>query len=515
MDFVEHVCRLCLQNSTSPSNTSIEDNKIRCKLDAVFNFPITSDEAEPLPSRVCVECFGRVTDFHAFSEAVRSNQEQLKARKRAVVALDEGIVKSLLKQEPVLKEEDVQEDDGQPDPEEDPDFGGFSDREDTLDETLNIKAEIESPDVDSDDQAEYKPPVAKKQKLTKRKKAAKENRESTVNDDSGDDQQSQEKRQRRAEGDKLISEFFPLKCEPCSETFESFLEFKRHTRKTHNKPIKFNCCDKELSRRGDILNHIAVHTNSKFECDICGKKFSRFYCLQAHQQLHGTQEKPFKCTQCDRSFSKKSFLTTHQKMHLDQQCPICQEIVIGENSASLRKHIAEKHETSQDPTKSNESKLICATCGKQYSFYSRKAFARHVKRHTGEIGEERVQCHICSQWLSCKTYLKIHIDTRHNEEDTRIECDVCHQVYPNRKCLMTHKQRVHIEEKFACDLCERKFKRRINLVEHRAAKHTGQTLYSCEDCSMVTNSNATLYAHRKKKHPEKWLEANAKAAGVI
>ncbi|EDS31166.1 zinc finger protein 667 [Culex quinquefasciatus] len=506
MDLGEHVCRLCLRNLTTPTSTSIEDSKIRCKLDAVFNFPITCNDEESLPSRVCSDCSLRVTDFHEFSETVRSNQDQLKARKRAVVSLDGEIVESLLKQEPVAMEED-NDDFGS-------DGGGGGEIGDDLEDSFNVKVEMDSPDLDDsdDDQDEYKPPAIVKKKVGRPRKYPKENGDI---DESGNGQLSPEKRQRRAEQDKLISDFFPLKCEPCSESFEGFLEFKRHTRKTHNRAVEFNCCGKELSRRGDILNHIAVHTNSKFECDICGKKFSRFYCLQAHQQLHGSSDKPFKCGQCDRSFSKKNFLVTHQKMHRDQQCPICLETIIGENSASLRKHIAEKHE-SQDPTKPNEAKLICATCGKQYSFLSRKAFSRHVKKHTGEIAEERVQCHICSQWLSCKTYLKIHIDTRHNEEDTRIECDVCHQVYPNRKCLMTHKQRVHIEEKFACDLCERKFKRRINLIEHRAAKHTGQTLYSCEDCSMVTNSNATLYAHRKKKHPEKWMEEKAKAAaGVI
>ncbi|XP_058830509.1 zinc finger protein 93-like [Topomyia yanbarensis] len=289
--------------------------------------------------------------------------------------------------------------------------------------------------------------------------------------------------------DSLTKEDNTLQCDTCHDSFESLQELKRHTLTDHRKSVT------------GILNHVHLDP-SRFQCTVCQKSYKTKYILQTHRaRVHGIEKsKRFRCDQCDACFYKSSQLKDHRETHVKLECHICQQVL--STKTALRKHLSRIHEITSE-------NFICDSCGK--GFRSKSLLNCHISKCQLGQREERVQCDMCDTWVN-KGNMKSHMSTVHSGMNTAVTCDVCNQVYPNRKSMVTHKWRVHVQEKFQCEYCDKTFKRRINLKEHQAS-HTGQRLYQCDVCGMSTNSNGNLYSHKKNKHPDEWMEAKRKSTG--
>ncbi|XP_053674583.1 transcription factor grauzone-like [Anopheles nili] len=291
-------------------------------------------------------------------------------------------------------------------------------------------------------------------------------------------------------------------CELCSTELDSFTEVQTHYRKEHSTRGYIRCCDKVLYRRAKLMEHIFVHEGS-LRCDICQKSYTCSRSLNLHRLNSHTREedRPFKCDKCHQSYPKQHLLTAHLARHVQERCSICEKTL--SSSQALKVHIAQVH--------GEDSNQICATCGKE--FRTKRAMERHIKEHLGLELNEKVQCHLCEKWFNGKYNLKKHIRFIHIEQGQDFQCDICHHKYPNTRALVYHKQRVHVEEKFECEYCGKRFKRKIYLKEH-IASHTRQPLYSCEICDSTFNSNGNLYAHRRNKHAAEWKAYKAHASKI-
>ncbi|GMR39315.1 hypothetical protein PMAYCL1PPCAC_09510, partial [Pristionchus mayeri] len=53
----------------------------------------------------------------------------------------------------------------------------------------------------------------------------------------------------------------------------------------------------------------------KFECDECGRWFTRKDTLKAHKRSHLETEEPHKCDECDRRFGSTYHLECHKRNH--------------------------------------------------------------------------------------------------------------------------------------------------------------------------------------------------------
>ncbi|XP_055536249.1 transcription factor grauzone-like isoform X2 [Wyeomyia smithii] len=462
------------------NGTSIKDVELSVKLNVVFNFEFTN--CDVLPQSVCVECLSKVSDYYNFHEMVRSNQKQINFSAEIVgspllmdIKTDIMVVASAIEDNQNLIHKPYL--DLYQDTEKDPDEEaiGFN------------KSEL------VDDECDKTPPRTRMRSLKLKNKYNQHKEKVSSNND--------EKIRKLDEENKKIREFFTMKCDICLETFVTFDRLQRHTRKQHNSRGSIKCCNRVFYKKCRIIDHINFHLNpGRFHCDICNKNYNDKYYLDLHnQKKHNTEiEKPFKCDKCGQNFVREYLLKAHATTHVQAECVICHKILA--NASTLRTHILNMH--------SDDSKHICDSCGQE--FRTKLAMERHIKIHLGINPIERIQCHICSKWVNGKPNLKLHIKTVHNEENQAVACDICQQVSPNLRALSSHKRRVHVEEKFECEFCGKKFKRKIYLKEHRAS-HTGETLYSCNICGMTTNSNANLYSHKKSKHPDEWREAKKKA----
>ncbi|XP_058832121.1 transcription factor grauzone-like [Topomyia yanbarensis] len=474
MEEHKSICRLCLGTCLESDSISVNDAELQLKFQIVFKFEFSDEEC--FPRSVCPLCSSKVVDYHFFHEMVRTNQAQLKILSDQVTQQSSS--------------DDIKIE--------------FS--LDSFDHQSDISSKSYSPPVDRDSENFASTPDVKKEdellNVRKRKRKRKVETNTTEAIEILENAEHTEEKARMLEDEnRKIQEFFTLNCESCPESFDSFYRLQRHTRKIHNARGSIKCCNRVFYKKCKILAHINSHLNPRqFHCDICNKNYNDRYYLNLHQlRTHNNgKEKAFKCDKCAQAFHKKYLLKAHLSTHIQMECSICHKILAS--ASTLRSHMINMH--------GEDTKLICDSCGQE--FRTKLAMERHIKRHMGIDPIERVQCDICSKWVNGKPNLKIHIKTVHSEEKQTVSCDLCQQIYPNMRALSTHKRRVHVEERFECEFCGKKFKRKIYWKEHRAS-HTGQTLYSCDVCGMTTNSNANLYSHKKSKHPDEWMEARKKA----
>lgn len=223
-------------------------------------------------------------------------------------------------------------------------------------------------------------------------------------------------------------------------------------------------CNKSFKTKSKLRQHIKRHvsedSNKPYKCPLCPEKFTKLYQLKEHKKLQNHIE-TFNCDQCPKIFKTPSTLKTHVKMvherAFEQICEICAKIFT--TKSSMEQHYKSFHLYNQD---------------------------------------DAVECQICGSILKNESTLRRHM-RRHMESS--ISCEICGKECPNVNALRMHKKRTHFDEaKFICTVCNKGFKREHMCKEHMAI-HTGEVLYKCPYCPLTSNSSASMYAHKKKKHP--------------
>lgn len=194
---------------------------------------------------------------------------------------------------------------------------------------------------------------------------------------------------------------FNFVCDYDQEHFYRKNELQRHFREKHHdiyirKKVytgPYTCSQCGLVVR-DLRNHMMVHTDKQFMCDVCGKKFFfwkkntekpyfDFYVagksfrkklhLQGHRITH-TDIKDFKCEICGKAFHIRHGLITHRRTHTRERiykCPYCENRYI--HSTDLRRHRRVHPEHVEEP------RFKCEWCPKR--FYENKFLVQHMRSH--------------------------------------------------------------------------------------------------------------------------------------
>jgi hypothetical protein len=187
-------------------------------------------------------------------------------------------------------------------------------------------------------------------------------------------------------------------------------------------------------------SNIPKRTNVPFVCDNCGVKFDSKASLMSHLSTH-VKDKRHKCGSCELNFP---------------------------NVIALRKHYSTHHK-GENPYK--EKKFACELCDKRY--LTAHLLGIHKKSHE-----------------NLKEYKCPHVYCRY---ETNSPYD-----------LNNHIKRIHNPTKpFECPNCDKKFKRRCDMVNHNSSVHSDiKTYVKCPVCNKIILERG-LQSHMINRHSEK------------
>ncbi|XP_037525819.1 zinc finger protein 2-like [Rhipicephalus sanguineus] len=141
-----------------------------------------------------------------------------------------------------------------------------------------------------------------------------------------------------------------------------------------------------------------------------------------------------------------------------------------------------------------EGKHQCSYC--PYTSYNKTNITRHEWTHTGECP---FACDICQKAFRRADGLKAHMRTHAAEKP--FECSECSQRFYGSPNLRRHKKLAHSEDarKHACPYCDKTYSQKVNLQNHLPT-HTGKRLYQCSQCHQSFTQLARVKKHQRKVH---------------
>lgn len=141
--------------------------------------------------------------------------------------------------------------------------------------------------------------------------------------------------------------------------------------------------------------------------------------------------------------------------------------------ADLKEHLIYFHNQCE-PT------FACphSTCNTQYS--SSKDLSKHLKSSHADF-----ICTICDKKFLEEIYLKKHVLTLHNENESseKFKCKLCAKEFAYKSNLNVHIKRTHLKEKFKCIYCEKSLSSKQKLENHKLQLHAQMDI--CIDESEV------------------------------
>eukprot|EP01103_Thecamoeba_quadrilineata_P008055 TRINITY_DN17844_c0_g1_i1.p1 TRINITY_DN17844_c0_g1~~TRINITY_DN17844_c0_g1_i1.p1 ORF type:complete len:307 (-),score=28.60 TRINITY_DN17844_c0_g1_i1:26-946(-) len=168
------------------------------------------------------------------------------------------------------------------------------------------------------------------------------------------------------------------------------------------------------------------------------------------------------CEYCDSTFREISHMNQH-KNAVHPLCEHCNERCVSR--AALKKHI-------------NQCHYPCKYCSESFSY--RKNLARHYAE------DHDFQCEYCTESFPFQTSLENHIDEEHD-----FECDLCTARFFTEEDCREHEE----EEHPTCSICNRTFRRPLDLYRHQSSGIHNVADKNCPFCRKEFRLNSQVATH--------------------
>jgi transcription elongation factor Elf1 len=206
-------------------------------------------------------------------------------------------------------------------------------------------------------------------------------------------------------------------CDICSKKdFQSRSRLKTH-RLIHTNERNFICgtCDASFKTMNCLKNHMRLHNNIFYYCDLCPSKFKGKHELRCHIDAVHLLKKDFVCKICGKAFSRDKTLRQHMMYHINNRnvtCEICGYKTI--NRPKMTRHMK---------SHTGERNYSCPICGKKFLYsYNVSSHIRHVHNHEKRptTNEEKLTCQICGQKFQKIWKVKDHMAEVHQIEQQEV-----------------------------------------------------------------------------------------------
>ncbi|KAG7277193.1 hypothetical protein CRUP_021733 [Coryphaenoides rupestris] len=308
----------------------------------------------------------------------------------------------------------------------------------------------------------------------------------------------------------------------------SLFALRKH-KHTHGKSRPYRCskCDLSFTGHSQLAEHMAMHREDNFPCDICNRTFSCKSSRAEHRTSHSAatgdlppltfEDEDEGGQEEDGGGVGEEKVSEHEQPLVPSPASTC-----GQNflvSDAFRQHHCSSSLTKSEDSSTSTKKSPVRTLGEE--------------EEVDVIGEDAFNCFACSEQFSTKSCLLEHQNEHHPKEI--LKCEICGKIFKERIDLIQH-ERIHIAEQdtkaavkkkktrlscfqcaamfdtvqemakhlkthchqdvgqHRCDMCYKSFNHWSQLKKHQES-HVGQVVYECTECD-----KAFAFPHLLEEH---------------